>query len=634
MSEEKEDISIDARLEALEQYPQWTRKAQKVIHISVIPSEKCVDQKLYNVTNGSDGDIVTLRDKNESLTTFPAWQPQFVHQAFPSEVVWGYDNPKVWVVYSDPELSISASVFAREKLSEKGLTIHDIGDEGLSHRLVPDELSACLGKILPDLPEEALSLPLHSFQTNPLHFYPALAESFVFDKFEICATYTVQDKEYTICRWQPAASERNRAYFRRMQTLAFWSIETASMCDETDPSWWVYSIGIHVNGVLQRFVGYATVYLTMNPFRRQTPYNLQLGQMLVLPAYQRSGHGKRLLYCIFDDMELHNQHQGTNEGSKDGDDAFFGASTPNSEPEGASQALSPYKTSLPGSIRSISIVSPCEEMSLLRLRVDLERALSRDTLSFLPGWETFSLRDYFVSSPSSTEAALVSANGDETSAPRWRCKFTPGSGPQDPLSYPVLPLRHIRSLTTDEERRISHELLITRQQANHVYLTLLLFRSNPYTILENPPTANQENRISGRKEEESNLHAGLKRQLPGDEEEAAEKRTFRLCVKRFYATHDEEIQALLCPQAKKDALQLSYQEFVALAALSLSSIDVSTYLLTNEDKQSKDGLSTITPRFFSPNASSSCRLLSKNWAEYAKILWHQARDEYEAANES
>ena len=115
--------------------------------------------------------------------------------------------------------------------------------------------------------------------------------------------YSVGDLSFcvTLARGdQPAVAE----YHSRVQPLALFYIENADGVDIANPEngyWQVIYVFCRHSANQCSLVGYSTLFNFAAPFHQPTPGNiLRVCQVLVLPLYQRQGHGRRMLSTVYD----------------------------------------------------------------------------------------------------------------------------------------------------------------------------------------------------------------------------------------------------------------------------------------------------------------------------------------------
>jgi histone acetyltransferase 1 len=99
-------------------------------------------------------------------------------------------------------------------------------------------------------------------------------------------------------------------YHHAIQKLAVYFIENADDVNINHSSWKVLYIfqqnddHCHApNSYTYSLVGYTTLYYFANPFRKPTPGTIvRICQALILPPYQRRGHGKIMLHTVYDHL--------------------------------------------------------------------------------------------------------------------------------------------------------------------------------------------------------------------------------------------------------------------------------------------------------------------------------------------
>lgn len=442
------------------------------------------------------------------------FSPLFVHQQFDCERVFGYRRPQITIRYTDPELRMHVEATALEVLSAKDVA-------GNTGPLLVDDLAQCLHKSLPDdFPETMLKFTLSSdigvaAQPDLSAYFPApntTARQKWTPPGPSVARYATQaGLNFSINRWS-LGSEEARAYHDRMQTLSMWLIDAASPIDCDDPAWTVYGLYEEASDQQLRFAGYATTYAFVAPMRKPRPNSVRLAQLLLLPRYQRQGHGLRLMDAIYRD-------------ASSAAESCPLATLPSSAGPGAS----PYGGTvltwggpwLGGDVHEVTVEAPCEGMSRLRDAHDVARAASArvfDGVSEAWGthrWATHPLSDAgFSSSAASSSPSSISA---------------------------ALP---VRDLTPKEMEPFRSVLRCTLPQAYRAYEALLLA-----SLLSPLPPSDGSATVG-----------------PGDDSVKA----YRLMVKRRLLAHDEDLKAIADVETRKALLEDAFQACWAhyLAALA------------------------------------------------------------------
>jgi histone acetyltransferase 1 len=94
-------------------------------------------------------------------------------------------------------------------------------------------------------------------------------------------------------------------YHSSVQRLATWFIETAddvNVAGDRNGGYWKILYLFRRHGPHQlSLAGYFTLYHFRSPFRKPLPGTVvRICQALILPPYQRMGHGQRMLTCVYD----------------------------------------------------------------------------------------------------------------------------------------------------------------------------------------------------------------------------------------------------------------------------------------------------------------------------------------------
>lgn len=149
-------------------------------------------------------------------------------------------------------------------------------------RLEPDEIRGALAKALPDVVESA-DPRLERYMSQPLG--------------EVVQEYTVNGANFVLSLVHgPAAAD----YHTKVQRLALWFIETADDV-QLDDDWHVLYLWRRHGRSRYSVAGYLTLYRFAAVFRKpRAGHILRICQALVLPPYQRAGHGRRLLEAVYD----------------------------------------------------------------------------------------------------------------------------------------------------------------------------------------------------------------------------------------------------------------------------------------------------------------------------------------------
>jgi hypothetical protein len=478
-----------------------------------------------------------------------AWHPAFTHQQFPGEKVWGYAVPVgVAITYSDPDMRVHVRATAGGTAPATGLA--DAG--GREPLPPPDDLAEALRTSLPDgYPREALAVrvvapaaaaaaAVGGAASSPLapapsdaDFHPprtALADEFTgaggawVPPGPAIARYTLgsgsQSQSFVLHRWQLGDSAAARAYHDRLSTLAMWLIETASPVDTDDEAWTVYGLyeeeeAAAAVGAPQprlRLAGYATTYAFVTPFRKPRPASVRLAQLVLLPRYQRRGHGLRFMDAICADAGAGSSSGGSG-GAADGTPA----ATPLALPPATWAAWDgPW---LGGDAHEVTVEAPCEGMARLRDAHDVARAL-HVAPGLVPGWPAgYTWR----ATAATSDSAASSGSGAATAAPQ-------------PLP--------VRDYTSKELEPLRRALRCTSGQAWRVVEALTLASLGPAALAAASNAAAPAVAATGASSDDP-------------------LKPFRLAVKRRILATDADIAAVADVDTRKALLEDAYQAAVA-----------------------------------------------------------------------
>mmetsp|Transcript_2150 Transcript_2150/g.3091 ORF Transcript_2150/g.3091 Transcript_2150/m.3091 type:complete len:525 (-) Transcript_2150:52-1626(-) len=126
--------------------------------------------------------------------------------------------------------------------------------------------------------------------------------------------YRKTNQTFVICLANHESAPNLSTYHNQIQPLAFWSIENASNVDlgsDEGGGYWnaLYLFQKHRHGDNKKneeqsykfsLVGYITLFGFYSPFRKpKSGIVLRICQALILPPYQRCGHGKMMLKAIY-----------------------------------------------------------------------------------------------------------------------------------------------------------------------------------------------------------------------------------------------------------------------------------------------------------------------------------------------
>jgi histone acetyltransferase 1 len=147
------------------------------------------------------------------------------------------------------------------------------------------------------------------------------------------------------------------SYHRCVQRLATWFIETAddvNVANDRDGRWKILYLFRRHEPVQFSLAGYITLYHFRSPFRKPRPGTVvRICQALILPPYQRMGHGHRMLNCVYDVAH-----------------GVCRFDAPPSPPRGS---RSPQRAPPTEPIVEVNVEDPAPAFAALRNRVDMDR---------------------------------------------------------------------------------------------------------------------------------------------------------------------------------------------------------------------------------------------------------------------
>lgn len=225
------------------------------------------------------------------------FNPEFTHQIFENENIFGYTDLKIKIYYTSSKLERYIGVEYDEKVDiekSKGVQADDI--LALIREHIPGEFTSSVDEFSKKLGSEAGFQPMGE-----------KIQEFTIEQKGVNRTYEV----YRCTIADPGFTK----YHAKIQTWLLWFIDGASYIDIDDDRWEFFVMfeksGDHVNGdgvtnashSTHHFVGYTSVYRYYAYFDKIRP---RISQVLILPPYQRQGLGAHLLETIYN----HYQGQG------------------------------------------------------------------------------------------------------------------------------------------------------------------------------------------------------------------------------------------------------------------------------------------------------------------------------------
>lgn len=236
-------------------------------------------------------ELKLVRDVNDIFDDSKVFRPEFTHQLFgQNENIFGYKGLKIQLYFSAGHLN---SYLAKSCSAEVDGKKYDGVKPDDVLKTIVDQLEiqpmSSLDHFIAKLPEESSFKPSGEL----LHSYSIDLEEGSKRHFEIYKC-DIREQEF-------------RDYHTKMQTFLWWYIDAASYIDVDDDRWMYYTImeKYTVNGGKQyAFIGYATLY---KYYAYPDKIRPRISQVIILPPFQRQGHGRHFLRSIYSDLQKDSQ---------------------------------------------------------------------------------------------------------------------------------------------------------------------------------------------------------------------------------------------------------------------------------------------------------------------------------------
>jgi len=256
----------------------------KVDYNSMAVGSLLNDVEKYKCDSNEATFIKLVRTEEDIEDPALDFHPSMSHQIFgDSETIFGYKDLMVKLIYHSGSLMTYLNMSYHEKVSP-------------SLGIAPDPVLKSVAEKLQE-----------GYESNLEEFIKKLPEE---DKFippgEKIDSYTVKGTEYEVYH-ATISTPRLKEYHERMQTFVLWYIDAASFIEVDDEKWNFYMLFEKKKttmGFQHNFVGYMTVY---HYYAYPNQFRPRISQMLILPPFQRHGHGVRLIETV------NKQYQGNND---------------------------------------------------------------------------------------------------------------------------------------------------------------------------------------------------------------------------------------------------------------------------------------------------------------------------------
>jgi histone acetyltransferase 1 len=216
--------------------------------------------------------------------------PSYTHQLFgDDETIIGFKDLSIDLIYS----ASTFHLLYREQYSDRLVSIGQTASK--------DDIVNQLRDALPD----GWTRDIETFRCD--HFNDNQSNNNMEPPGEVVLEYVSKNGESVeVRRSVPYEDVRARETHERVETMSMYFIDGATYADLTDHRWSIYTAYQKKNKAL---IGYMTCFTFENPFRTNRSKALRVCQLLIMPHYQRQGHGKRLLQLAHDEVIRFNMYE-------------------------------------------------------------------------------------------------------------------------------------------------------------------------------------------------------------------------------------------------------------------------------------------------------------------------------------
>ncbi|XP_031552908.1 histone acetyltransferase type B catalytic subunit-like [Actinia tenebrosa] len=262
-------MMIDRRLS-------WSKRGKRYakMEVEIRAAEDFLSSFKTSANSAINLKLVTT--ENDIFDKGKEFHPEFTHQLFgDNETIFGYSGLQVQLYYHSGSL-----------LTYLGMTY----DSDVNGKLEGIEAEPVLSTIAEQLPP--------GFCTNLDDFIAKLPSEGKFRPMgELLYSYRHNEKDYEVY-YADIKVPKFKEYHSRLQTFLLWYIDAASFIETDDERWNFYLLfeKKKVSGETEySIVGYMTVY---HYYAYPDKLRPRISQMLVLPPFQKQGHGAKLLNTV------------------------------------------------------------------------------------------------------------------------------------------------------------------------------------------------------------------------------------------------------------------------------------------------------------------------------------------------
>ncbi|KAL6057922.1 histone acetyltransferase 1 [Balamuthia mandrillaris] len=240
--------------------------------------------------------VMFEEDIADPKTTF---HPTYTHQVFDNQIIRGYKEPRIDMYYTAGSLQLYLGLSYGERRVPPASAYPPPKPNTevyqTLNKFIPPDYTTNIDEFVKRL-STPFKPPGHVIRTYKLDKHDSGKNEKAKDKgTEDQVSYMVTKGDFS--------SEEVKAFHRRIQVFVLWYIDRSSYLDDEDLEWEIYFIfekRIREGKEHYRVVGYCTVYPF---FAYPDSIRLRISQVLVLPPYQKQGHGAHLLNAIYDDAK-------------------------------------------------------------------------------------------------------------------------------------------------------------------------------------------------------------------------------------------------------------------------------------------------------------------------------------------
>lgn len=238
--------------------------------------------------------LVRAREDKKALRddeSFEQFHPTFTYPIYgEDEKLYGYEDLVINLRFASGSLAQFLSVRYAKKLDASS-TVDNV--EGILSEFIPSGYETDEATFLSRVEEDAISFKpigklIHSYKPSPrTSTLPDVSDT---------SEETVEYEVYHATLDDPGFKE----YHRRMQIFILLYIEAGSYINDGEEGWEfvvLYEKRKRTDGIpTYHFVGYSSLY---NFYCFPERVRLRLSQFVILPPYQRQGHGSELYKAIY-----------------------------------------------------------------------------------------------------------------------------------------------------------------------------------------------------------------------------------------------------------------------------------------------------------------------------------------------